>query len=270
MACTPPSTCTISPVVRGNQSDSRATQARAAGSKSDDVPVQRRPAGPDVLELVEARDRLGRRAEQRAGGDQVDPDARRPEVAGQVARGRLERGLGHAHPVVLRPGQRRVEGQADDRAAGRHQRLGRHGKGLERVRRDLQRRRDVGPLGLEEVAAQRRLRGEADRVQHARRGRRRARGPGRRGRRSPPRCSASSSITGGVVGQPLGDGLGDPHGPAEGREHELGALLLGDARDVERDGGLHQHPGHEDPLAVQDAHLSAPFLVRRRRVSRHR
>ncbi len=31
-ACTPPSTCTISPVVAGNQSDSSATQARAAAS----------------------------------------------------------------------------------------------------------------------------------------------------------------------------------------------------------------------------------------------
>src|SRR5688500_19277653 len=34
MACTPPSTCTISPVVAGNQSDSSATHPRAAGSKS--------------------------------------------------------------------------------------------------------------------------------------------------------------------------------------------------------------------------------------------
>src|SRR5262250_3639708 len=32
IACTPPSTCTISPVVAGNQSESRATHARAAGS----------------------------------------------------------------------------------------------------------------------------------------------------------------------------------------------------------------------------------------------
>ena len=39
------------------------------------------------------------------------------EVAGEVARGRLEAGLGHAHPVVRRPRDRRVEGQPDDRAA---------------------------------------------------------------------------------------------------------------------------------------------------------
>jgi len=44
MACTPPSTCTISPVVAGNQSDSSAHTARAAGSAvvwgpwTDDAP----------------------------------------------------------------------------------------------------------------------------------------------------------------------------------------------------------------------------------------
>src|SRR5690606_579359 len=37
----PPSTCTISPVVAGNQSDSRATTARAAGSGS----VMSQPSG---------------------------------------------------------------------------------------------------------------------------------------------------------------------------------------------------------------------------------
>ena len=45
-----------------------------------------------------------------------------PEVAGQVAGAGLEAGLGHAHPVVARPGDRRVEVEADDRAAVRHQR----------------------------------------------------------------------------------------------------------------------------------------------------
>ena len=171
---------------------------------------------------------------QRAGGDQVDPDARRAEVAGQVARGRLERGLGHAHPVVRRPGDRRVEGQADHRAAGRHQRLAAAtASALSEYAETCTRRARRRPTGLEELAAQRRLRGEADRVQHAveavdvladpvgervevlRVGRRRARSP------------AAS------VGQPLGDRLGDPHGPAEGGEHDLGALLLGDPRDVE-------------------------------------
>ena len=45
-----------------------------------------------------------------------------PEVAGQVARDRLERRLGDAHPVVDRPGDGRVEVEPDDRAAAVHQR----------------------------------------------------------------------------------------------------------------------------------------------------
>ena len=48
MACTPPSTCTISPVVAGNQSDSSATQARAAGSGS----VRSQPIGDRVAQTV--------------------------------------------------------------------------------------------------------------------------------------------------------------------------------------------------------------------------
>ena len=45
------------------------------------------------------------------GGHQVDPDALGPEVARQVAGRRLERRLGHAHPVVRRPGDGGVEGR---------------------------------------------------------------------------------------------------------------------------------------------------------------
>ena len=41
------------------------------------------------------------------------------EVAGEVPRGRLERGLRDAHPVVHRPGLGRVEVEADDRPAAR-------------------------------------------------------------------------------------------------------------------------------------------------------
>src|SRR5664279_4886115 len=36
----------------------------------------------------------------RAGGDEVDAHALRPEVAGEVAADRLQRRLGDAHPVV--------------------------------------------------------------------------------------------------------------------------------------------------------------------------
>ena len=91
-----------------------------------------------------------------------------PEVAGQVAVGRLQRRLGHAHPVVRRPRDGRVEGHAHDRRAARHQRPAGHGQRLEGVRRDLDRLRHVGPRALEELAAQQRL-GVAvgDRVHHA-------------------------------------------------------------------------------------------------------
>ena len=122
MACTPPSTWTISPVVAGNQSDSSATQAFAAGLGVGDVPAERGPVGPDALELLEAGDALGGHRAQRAGRDQVDPDALRAQVPGQVAGGRLQAGLGHAHPVVDGPGDGGVEVEADDRAAVRHQR----------------------------------------------------------------------------------------------------------------------------------------------------
>ena len=188
---------------------------------------------------------------QRPGCHQVDPDVLRAEVAGQVARGRLEGGLGHAHPVVLRPGQRRVEGEADHRAAVGHQRLRGDGQRLERVRRDLQRGRDVGPLGVEEVAAQRSLGGEADRVQDAVEPVDVLAHPVGSAAKSSA-LVASSSITGGVVGSRFAMVCGDPHGAAERGEHQLGALLLGDPRDVERDGGVHQHTGHEDALAVED------------------
>ena len=91
----------------------------------------------------------------------------RAEVAGQVARGRLERGLGHAHPVVDRPGVAGVEREADDRAARGQQRLGGDRERLERVRGDLQRGRDVVPLAGQEVAAHDGLRREPDRVHDA-------------------------------------------------------------------------------------------------------
>jgi hypothetical protein len=47
MACTPPSTCTISPVVAGNQSDSRAAQAFAAGTAS----LTSQPSGARVFQV---------------------------------------------------------------------------------------------------------------------------------------------------------------------------------------------------------------------------
>ena len=203
-ACTPPSTCTISPVVAGNQSDSRATHACAAGPGSAEVPAERRPAGPHVLEAAESRDALGRHGAQRPGRDQVDPDSVRPQVAGQIPGARLQPGLGHAHPVVGRPGPGRVEVQADDRASAAHQRLGRHGQGLERVGGHLDR-------GWPRPAT--RWPGSCRPARPAVRCRCCAprRAAGRRGARPPARASeaswsgsvTSSSITGGGSGSRL-------------------------------------------------------------------
>ena len=105
MAWKPPSTWTISPVVFGNQSDSRATHALAtasasartsqpSGARSSHTSSNCEKPGIDLAAIV----LIG------SGGDEVHPDALGPEVAGEVAGGRLEGGLGHAHPVVGRPG----------------------------------------------------------------------------------------------------------------------------------------------------------------------
>src|SRR4051794_28071310 len=49
-----------------------------------DVPPERRPLAPDILELREPGDRLGRHGADRAGGHQVDADVLGAELAGQV------------------------------------------------------------------------------------------------------------------------------------------------------------------------------------------
>ena len=86
------------------------------------------------------------------------------------------------------------------------------------------------------------------------------------------------------VGQPPGDPLHQAE-PAEPGQHDPRALLLGDARDVERDRRVGENPGDQDPLAVQDAHggylrylgergsgdrLSGPCRVRRRPAAQRR
>ena len=109
------------------------------------VPAERRLHPPGVGELVEARDALGGDRLQRAGRDEVDADAVRADVAREVARDGLQRRLADAHPVVDRPGDRRVEVEADDGAAGLaeqrqqvgRQRLEREGARLERRQRAL-------------------------------------------------------------------------------------------------------------------------------------
>ena len=124
MAWTPPSTWTISPVVAGNQSESRSAR-RAAGTGSLTSSCFR-PLVPHPLELLEARNRLGRRGADRPGSHQVAPHTLGAQVTRQIAIRRLERSLRHAHPVVDRPGELRVERQADDAAAVRHERKRSH------------------------------------------------------------------------------------------------------------------------------------------------
>ena len=52
-----------------------------------------------------------------AGGDEVDADPARAELAREVARDGLQRGLGDAHPVIGRPGHAGVEVEPDDAGA---------------------------------------------------------------------------------------------------------------------------------------------------------
>ena len=90
------------------------------------------------------------------------------EVAGEVAGGRLEARLRDAHPVVDGPRLRVVEVEAR-RSTRRSPISGsaRDGQRLQRVRRHLERDRDVLPRRGEEPAAEARLGREPDRVHHA-------------------------------------------------------------------------------------------------------
>src|SRR3954452_25561091 len=87
------------------------------GSRIVEIPAQRRGLLPDAGELLEAVDAASGHGVQRAGRDEVAPDAARAEVAREVATDGLERRLRDARPVVGRPGSRCVEVQADDGAA---------------------------------------------------------------------------------------------------------------------------------------------------------
>ena len=187
IACTPPSACTISPVVAGSQSEHSATTVRAVGSasvtsqpsgaRSPQPPSTWSKPGMEVAAVV----RIGP-AETR-----LTRMPSRAEVAGEVAGGGLEGGLGHAHPVVDRPREGGVEGQPDDGRARAHQRLGGRGEGLEREGGDLHRRGHVLPLRGEEVAAHDGLRARSRWSGRRRRGGRRARARRRRGWRGPRR-----------------------------------------------------------------------------------
>ncbi len=254
IACTPPSTWMISPVVAGNQSDSSATQACAAGARRC---VMSQPSGARSAHSgsnsLEARDALGGHGAQRPGGHQVDPDPLPAQIAGQVAGAGLQAGLGHAHPVVAGPGHAGVEVEADDRPAAVHQRQRGHGQRLERVGGHLQRGRHVLPPGGQEVAAQRALRRVADRVHHAVQARRRARGPARPASRA-ARCR-SRPAPAPAAGRAAAWRSARPGSAGRSRSgRRVAPCFLRDPRHVEGDRGVGEHAGDQDPLAVEYAH----------------
>src|SRR5918997_1609126 len=73
------------------------------------LPAQRSLASPLAFDLFKAADAFRGERLDRARRDEVDPNAASPEVAGEVARGAFQGGLGHPHPVVGRPGDPGVE-----------------------------------------------------------------------------------------------------------------------------------------------------------------
>ncbi len=157
----------ISPVVWGNQSDSRATQARATADESlTSQPRGARGSHTSSNSLKPGMD-LAASVRSGPGRHQVHPHPLWPQVTGQVARRRLEGGLGHPHPVVGRPRHAGVEVEPDEGASVAHE--GDHGvgQGLVGVGRDVHGHRHVGPFGVEERAAQAHLGGEADGVEGA-------------------------------------------------------------------------------------------------------
>ena len=115
----PPSTWTISPVVAGNQSHSRATHALATGSGS----LMSQPSGARSSQMSSNRANPGMllAAIVRTGpaATRLQRMPLRPELAGEVAVEALQRRLGDAHPVVGRERHRVVEVEADERAAAR-------------------------------------------------------------------------------------------------------------------------------------------------------
>ena len=170
------------------------------------------------------------RARRRRGSTRTPA---RAQVAGQVAVDRLQRGLGHAHPVVDRPGDGGVEVEADDRAAALRaleQRQQRRRRAPSARTRSCGRRarRDSG--GVSGSSRRARPRGR----RRSRAGRRRAR-PQRSSRSAATasRCAGSltsSSSTSGSVGSRRAMRSVMPQAAAEAGEHDLGAVAPGRAR----------------------------------------
>ena len=117
IAWKPPSTWMISAVMRAGGVAEQEVDRLGHGRRVLDVPRQRGLLLPRGREVAEARDAARGQRRQRPGGHQVHAHAARAEVTRQVARGGLQRGLGHAHPVIDRPRDLGVEVEPDDRRA---------------------------------------------------------------------------------------------------------------------------------------------------------
>src|SRR5690606_14267799 len=141
--------------------------------------------------------------------------------------------------------------EADDGAAVLHQRQAGHGQRLQGEGGDVHGRGDRLERRVEEVAAERVLRGEADGVHDAvEAAELLAHDVGE---------AAEVLVVGDVelddlggLGKLPGDALGEG-GPRERGQDDLRALLLGQLGGVEGDGGLHQHTGDQDALALENS-----------------
>ena len=118
-----------------------------------DRPPQRRPIAIDLQNAGEAGDPRSRERLDRSRGDGVHADVLRPEIGREVADGRLERGLRHAHHVVVLEDTLASEvGQREDAAAPArlHQRQRSTSQRNQRIGADVQREREAGARGLHE------------------------------------------------------------------------------------------------------------------------
>ena len=263
----------ISPVVAGNQSDSSAS-----GAAGDRLGVRRCPS-----RAAPARPTRPRTARSR--GCSWPPSCgsarRRSRLTRMLAAGRarargsatvgLEPGLGHAHPVVGRPGDAGVEGRAR-RSSRRRRRTAaaspRPATSSENAdtctavatsshgaSRKPPPRQDAGANPIECSTPSRPS--TCSRTRSA----------------SESRCSwsaTSSSTTGAGSGSFARDPLDQRH-PAEAGEHDLRALLLREPGDRERDRGVGDDAGDQQPLAVEQCPIvRSPSRGRRRPGARRR
>ncbi|OIQ66450.1 hypothetical protein GALL_519780 [mine drainage metagenome] len=126
------------------------------------------PLVPEVFKLLEPWNGFGGDRLYWPGCHQVHPDILRAKVPGEVPGAGFERGFSHSHPVVFRPGDAGIEIKADDTGAlGRiKERFGRHRQRFEREGGDLNGGGNIGPLGVQEIPAERSFGREGYRVEN--------------------------------------------------------------------------------------------------------